>query len=293
MVAGFLYIQIYSHGPSQPKTDTNDVNQITRSNTTSTRLTNNNKIYYKNKAVVLLYHDIDKRECGVAINKARFVSHMNMLQREGFNIVSLDDIISFIKKKKPLPPNAVAITFDDGCASNCTIAHKILKSNGWPYTVFVTVSEIGKTRPTGSLRLSEAQLKQMRKDGVTLGGHTFNGHFYISDYSGQRLPWLTGRRTGESISQYNTRVFQDLYKSRLALNKIAGTSTRHFAPPYGIYNSSVVVQAQKAGFNYIWSTQRIPVEADSSLTNLGRVSVGRKGTTARSLKRIILLTAYK
>lgn len=256
MVVSFLYIQLYPH---DPKTKNNNTAQANRSS-------NYNKIFYKDKAVVLLYHDINKKECGIAINKARFISHMNMLQREGFNVVSLDDIAAFIEKKKPLPPNAVAITFDDGCISNFSIAHNILKAQGWPYTVFITVSEIGKTRPTGSLRISEIQLIQMRKEGVTLGGHTYNGHFYIFNTSGKMVPWLVGRRPGESVSQYQARLYKDLYKSRQILNKIAGTSIRHFAPPYGVYNSAVVAQAQKAGFKYIWSTQRVPVQSDSSLT---------------------------
>lgn len=251
------------------------------------------QIYYKNKAVVLLYHDIGTKENGVTITKTRFVNHMKMLEQEGFNVVSLDDIVAFIKENQELPCNAVAITFDDGCESNYTVAHQILTAKGWPYTVFITTSDIGKMRPTGSFRLSARQLAKMSANGVIIGGHTNNGHYYIADGSGQRRPWLTGRFREESVNRYQNRIFQDLYQSKQILDKITGKPTWHFAPPYGIYNVSVAKQAQRAGFKFVWSTRRIPVKANSSLTGLGRVSVGRAGTSAESLKSTILLTAKK
>ena len=54
--------------------------------------TANPPIYYRDKAVVLLYHDITPRECGTAISPQRFASHLDMLEESGFSIISLADI---------------------------------------------------------------------------------------------------------------------------------------------------------------------------------------------------------
>ncbi len=248
-------------------------------------------VYYRDKAVVLLYHDIDKRECGTAISPQRFASHMRMLAENGFVVVSLTDIVAFVEEGKPLPNNAVAITLDDGCASNYQTVFPVLQARKWPFAVFVTVSQMGQTRPNGLRRLSWPELINMSQSGVLIGSHTYDGHEKWLDQQGNTAYWLTDRLENESPQSYQARVLNDLRISRQKLELELSRPVKHFAHPFGAYNQHTVNLARQAGYTYIWTTHPTPIRRDSALTSLGRVSVGIKGTSAEQLKAAILKAA--
>lgn len=248
-------------------------------------------IYYRDEAVVLLYHDVDKRECGTAISPQRFASHLRMLEENGFSIVSLEDIVVFKKGGKSLPVNAVAITLDDACVSNYQLVFPALQSRNWPFAVFVTISEIGKTRSNGLDRLNWPELKKMSRSEVLIGSHTYDGHFMWKDKQGHKTYWLTDRLKEESNQQFQQRVLVDLINARHKLEQELGKPVVDFAPPFGAYNITTVQLAQQAGYKYIWTTRPVPVRRSSSLTSLGRVSVGIKGTSPAQLKLRILEVA--
>lgn len=248
-------------------------------------------VYYHEKAVVLLYHDIDGRECGTAIRRQQFDSHLRMLKESDFNIISLEDIVAFIEQGKSLPANAVAITLDDGCVSNYAEVWPALRSRHWPFSVFVTTSEMGKIRFNGLRRLNWTELKKMSAAGVLVGSHTHNGHKTWKTKDGSQAYWLTNHFENESDQQYQTRVLADLRKSRIKLEQQLGKPVLYFAPPYGACNALLEKLALKAGYKYIWTTKRSSIQRSSSLTSLGRVSVGIKGTSAAQVKAAILTAA--
>lgn len=249
-------------------------------------------IYYRNKAVVLIYHDVDNQECGTAISPERFASHMKMLADNGFAVISLNDVVAFAEKGQAIPANAVAITLDDGCVSNYQVVYPALQARKWPMTIFVTVSEIGGIRSNGLRRLNWAELVKMRQAGVLVGSHTYAGHTQWINKN-KRAYWLTDRLENESQQHYQARVLKDLTYSRQKLEEHLQSPVTHFAFPFGAHSGTAVQLAQEAGYKYIWTTERRPVLRHSSLTSLGRVSVGIKGTTAEQLKTVILNTANR
>lgn len=248
-------------------------------------------VYYRDKAVVLLYHDVDKQERGTAISPQRFASHLRMLEENGFSIVSLADIMAFKNEGKSLPVNAVAITLDDACASNYQLVFPSLQARHWPFAVFVTINEIGKTRPNGLGRLNWPAIIKMSRSGVLVGSHTYNGHIMWKDKQGHKAYWLTDPLEMETNQQLKQRVLADLISSRHKLEQELGKSVVDFAPPFGAYNTMTVQLAQQAGYKYIWTTRPIPIRRSSSLTSLGRLSVGIKGMEPAQLKRRILEVA--
>jgi peptidoglycan/xylan/chitin deacetylase (PgdA/CDA1 family) len=54
-----------------------------------------------------------------------------------FNCLALDQAVAMLRAGTPLPSRALAITFDDGYADNCTVALPILKRHGLTATFFV------------------------------------------------------------------------------------------------------------------------------------------------------------
>ncbi len=251
----------------------------------------NQHVYYRDAAIVLIYHDVDIQECGTAISPQRFARHMTMLDQNGFSVVSLADVTAFVEHGATLPPNAVAITLDDACASNYEVVLPALQARHWPMAIFATVSQIGQTRPNGLRRLNWLELKKMSQAGVLVGSHTYDGHKTWTNQQGRKAYWLTECMANESRQQYRARVLNDLIHSREKLEQTLGQPVVHFAHPFGAYNATTVKLAQQAGYRYIWTTHPVPVRRNSSLSSLGRVSVGIKGTSAEQLKATILKAA--
>ncbi len=250
-------------------------------------------VYYQNKAVVLLYHDIAVNECGTALSPLRFISHLNMLEYEGFHPVSLERIVNYCRGKGNLPSNAIAITFDDGCASNEEIAFKALQERKWPMAVFVTVAQIGQTPAGSPSRLSWGQLRSMQSRGVLVGSHTYNGHSFWLDNRQQKHYWLRSRLGQETQAAYEERVRTDLVRSRIVLEEELKCPVKHFAAPFGATSKEANRLAAESGFYYLWTTKAKPIDRNSDLQELGRVSVGRQGMTSQMLKQIILQVAAR
>lgn len=103
---------------------------------------------------VLNYHRIDDvNRSGfdtfrpnVSASQAEFARQMDFLARN-YRIISVADIVAFIKTDRALPPRAALITFDDGYIDNYTNAYPILKSRGLPAIIFLTTGYIESDRP--------------------------------------------------------------------------------------------------------------------------------------------------
>lgn len=258
---------------------------LSAEHTTSTKAP---AVYYHDRVVVLLYHNFKNKECGTAITPARFKQHLDMLEKGGFNVVSLQDIMLFLNGQHKLPPNAVAITMDDGYKSNYTIAYKELKKRHWPGAIFVIIKN---TKDAGSKNdewLTWNQLRTMSNDNMAIMSHSFNGHRFIKGQYPKGEAWLTTPLSGETPVLYQQRIYNDLLKARTIMQKQMGIPIVSFALPFGMYNQDVIDMAQKAGYKYIWTTVREAVTASSKPTELPRVSVGRQNTTAQQLKETII-----
>ncbi len=249
-----------------------------------------NKIYYRDRAVVLLYHNFAPKERGTAITPDRFKDHIDMLVREGFNLVSVDDVARFVQGEKKLPPNAVAITMDDGYESNYTVAYPLLKKNGWSAAVFVRVADMGPNRSAGlgNKWLDWPEIKTMSRNNIYIGSHTYEGHQFVSGTYPKGKAWLTTRLKGESQAGYEARIFSDLSKSKRILEERLQVPVEHFAYPFGMYNPTVEKMVKNSGYKYAWTTNREPVTRNSSLYALGRVSVGIGGTTSEQVRDTII-----
>ena len=95
----------------------------------------------ESSVIVLLYHQF--KPAGVPIpakyqwtmNQDVFESEMKYIHDNGYHVVSLSDVLRFIKHEITLPPGSVCITIDDGYKSAIVYAAPILKKYGYPWTL--------------------------------------------------------------------------------------------------------------------------------------------------------------
>ena len=82
---------------------------------------------------------------GICISPAAFEQHVRYMAAN-YNVVSLLDAVRSMRVRKPLPPNAVSITFDDGYADNLEAA-RTLARHGLTATFYITAGCLAGGQP--------------------------------------------------------------------------------------------------------------------------------------------------
>jgi peptidoglycan/xylan/chitin deacetylase (PgdA/CDA1 family) len=134
---------------------------------------------------------------------------------------------------------AVAITFDDGSATDLTVAAPLLAEAGFGATFYVVVGSLGARG-----RLSPAQVRELHGHGFEVGCHSMT-HPYLTDLWGAEL------RT-------------EVVESKDRLEQVLGGRVDHFSCPGGRWNPRVARLARLAGYRSV-ATSRIgtnPPRAD-------------------------------
>lgn len=97
-------------------------------------------------AQILVYHRVNDESDPIfpAIPTAVFARQMEYVA-ENYNVCSLDEMTARLRSNE-LPPNLLAITFDDGYRDNFTHAFPVLRRLGLPATIFLATDAIGTGR---------------------------------------------------------------------------------------------------------------------------------------------------
>ncbi len=100
----------------------------------------------KNNLLILEYHGVCRREdCPPLFTQLPSDLFRDQLQflAKNYNIISLDEVISCLREKKPFPKRSALVTFDDGYMNNYKVAFPLLKEFNIPATIFLTVDFMG------------------------------------------------------------------------------------------------------------------------------------------------------
>ncbi|MCL6557549.1 MAG: polysaccharide deacetylase family protein [Firmicutes bacterium] len=246
------------------------------------------------EAVVLMYHHISPRPAGkYVITPELFARHLDMLEKEGYRVVSLEQLADFLEGRTLLPGNAVAITFDDGYESFYTYAYPELKKRKMPAANFLVVGTIGKPSP-GIPKLNWAQVKEMNAHGIGFYPHSYQSHYEAPLYpSGRRYSCLIGRiwlekeRRWETKTEYEQRVRKDLVLARETMERELGKPVTHFAWPYGQSTAASLKIARSAGFKYFYYVNRGGFDTQPGCYSILRIDAGDMHVTPQALKRSI------
>src|SRR5216684_7577695 len=98
--------------------------------------------------VVFALHTIAPARSDMAISVARFREQMQALLEAGYRALTMDQLLSILSNRTPLPGRAFTVTFDDGYQSVLTDALPLLEELQIPATAFLATGFLdGRVSP--------------------------------------------------------------------------------------------------------------------------------------------------
>jgi len=182
---------------------------------------------YQNGIPVLLYHHISDDSTDMpelTISAAEFERQMRLLQDTGFQTISVDEFLSYMKGEQvKLPEKPVVITFDDGYEDNYTKALPILEKFRFKAALFMVGINFDREK-----RLSRPRIREMAANGFSIEGHSMTH---------PDLTTLSDAKLQHEVSECKTLAQQVTHKQVEA-----------FAYPGGFYNLETLQAVESAGY---------------------------------------------
>jgi len=183
---------------------------------------------------ILMYHNIDAelaKTNTIAVSEEIFEKQMAFIAKRNYKVVRLEELCRMIKQGQRLPPNILAITFDDGYKDNLK-AVKILAKYNFPATIFIVMDWIDKPG-----YLTRSDLSWIKNNSsVFFGSHTVS-HSYLPNL-------LLGDL------KYEIRDSKSMAKKKYGLDLSA------IAYPVGGFTHQVSQEVESAGYLCACSTNR-------------------------------------
>jgi len=181
---------------------------------------------------ILAYHRVSRKFTGkMSVSIEMFDEQMSYLKRNDYRVITLSEMIPFLRGERPIPRRAVIITFDDGHHTIYQNAFPILKKYGFPATLFVYSDYINKGG------LTWRQIDEMTSSGlISLQSHS-KSHTNLAI-----------RLDDEDEARYHSRVLQEIVLPPELMEKRVAARVFGYAYPYGDTNDYVIEQLKKHGY---------------------------------------------
>jgi len=140
-------------------------------------------------AVVLRYHRVGAN-FPLSVTAEEFEGQLRFL-RSRCRVVPAGELVTCLREGKPLPPRAVAITFDDGYEDNFTQAVPLLQRYCLPATFFVTTGWIDTEKVLWWDRLHDYVEQGARQGARAVGIDELPGA--LAEHLGPLATWHEGR----------------------------------------------------------------------------------------------------
>ncbi|MFC4208708.1 poly-beta-1,6-N-acetyl-D-glucosamine N-deacetylase PgaB [Vreelandella malpeensis] len=263
-----------------------------------------------NDFVVISYHDVvdaqvtpDRTLYSQTITRTRLVEHFNLIEAEGYQPVSFQQILDAREGRAPLPDKAVLLTFDDGYQSFYDIVFPLLKLYDFPAVQAVVGSWLdvpaGGQVPYGATTLpreqflSWAQVRELDDSPlVEIASHSFDLHHGVlgnpqGNEQGAAVTSIWSRQGGyESEAGYLARIRADMARTRAQFDEHLGRAPRLMVWPYGAYSQATLDLAAEVGMRYTFSLLSSPNREGDSLDSIHRYLIDQE-TSLQTIDEIL------
>lgn len=175
-------------------------------------------------APILLYHHIAPpvNDSRYYVDPEVFKTQMEELLASGYTTISMATLVSVMKNGGMLPDRPVVITFDDGNLDVYQNAFPVMKSLGMVGTVYIVTQSLNDPRYMGADVLTE-----MIQAGWEVGSHT---------------------RTHSILANSTLGLKEELYQSRIDLEKLLNVPVRSISYPFGLTSDYILKKASEYGY---------------------------------------------
>lgn len=208
------------------------------------------------RACILAYHALssERREHRYALGESLFDEQLQYLREQGYTTALAGDALA-LRGANFGVARQVVLTFDDGHASDYTVALPLLARYGMKASFFVTTGWIGK-----SGYLTAEQVVSLRRAGMQVQSHGVTHRF---------LDCLNRRDLAEELAG-----------SKDCLEDLLGESIDMISLPGGRYSDGVIKCARDAGYVAVFSSCPFKISSRHGIAVLGR-SMIKRNTCAR------------
>ncbi len=199
---------------------------------------------------VLNYHQInDVDENLLTVSTSEFETQMAWLEENGYQTITVSELLDFLDGKGSLPERPVLITFDDGYIDNYQCAFPILKKHNMKACIFL-ISEYVSLYPN---YLTWEQLAEMQSSGIEFGSHTVD-HNVLTELS-------------------PNSVNHELADSKNILEKRLKRRIEVLAYPCGFTNEYIKSRVNASGYRAAFTVNLGNVHTGDDLYALNRVPI--------------------
>ncbi|NMK47552.1 poly-beta-1,6-N-acetyl-D-glucosamine N-deacetylase PgaB [Achromobacter sp. Bel] len=276
--------------------------------------------------LALAYHDVeddDPDQGFLSVRTDRLVDQLAWLRANGYQAVSVDQILAARQGGKPLPDRAVLLSFDDGYRSFYTRVLPILKAYGWP-ALLAPVGvwmdtpagqpvDFGGSPEARKRFLNWDEIREISQSGlVEIAAHTNASHYgALANPQGNTEPAAAIRAYNAQTRQYETeaefdaRMGRDVAAITEKIRRATGKTPRVWVWPYGAEGGSTLRIAGEHGYQLaltledgagrlgrLMSTPRLLLSSDPALKPFANSVIGMEANPFMRVAHIDLDYVY-
>ncbi|MEN5045270.1 poly-beta-1,6-N-acetyl-D-glucosamine N-deacetylase PgaB [Pseudomonas koreensis] len=227
------------------------------------------KPWPKNHVLGIAYHDVEDRDpdqAVVAVRTERMIEQLAWLRENGYQPVTVDQIMAARKGGPELPAKAILLSFDDGYSSFYTRVLPVLRAYNWhallaPVGVWIDtplnqpVDFAGAPRARSDF-LTWDQVREISRSGlVEIAAHTDANHKgVLANPQGNLQPAAATRRYDpltkryESEEEFRARIRNDVAAISEKIRKVTGKKPRIWVWPYGTADGTSLTVVGEQGY---------------------------------------------
>ena len=197
---------------------------------------------------IIMYHFLTENKGELYISPDEFERDLVFLRENSYNTIGISDLVAFVHEGRPLPPNPIMLTFDDGYYNNYVHGFPLLLK----YNAKAVISVIGDHTDIWSGNFYEDMeaghitwtiIREMQASGlVEFGNHTYAMHRIKNGRRG------CIRKDGEALMDYQRLFGRDVNRLQTRFIEECGIAPVLFAFPYHAVCEEAVHVLQILGF---------------------------------------------
>jgi peptidoglycan/xylan/chitin deacetylase (PgdA/CDA1 family) len=226
-----------------------------------------------------------------------FARHMALLAHGGYETITLEQLVRFVKRQEAsLPPRPVLLTFDGGRLETWTGADEVLRRHGFNAVLFV---DVGRVVEADGPYLTWEELNGMQRSGrwdVQLQSGTGNRLIKYGPQPDDVGPFYAYRGSEEVLGGWRERTFSDISEGEVVLaDRVRGYQPLAFAPPFGNYGQAgtndphiprELLARLELSFEVVFTQDREGFAEPGESNPLGRIEVTRQVDAAELHERL-------